>query len=39
MMFTSKELAREGHYQIFRSESIKPLTLYDRQLYLEHHNE
>jgi RHS repeat-associated protein len=39
MMFTSKDLAREGHYQILRSEFIKPQTLFDRQLYLEHHNE
>jgi uncharacterized protein RhaS with RHS repeats len=36
MMFTSRDLAKGGHYQILRL-GFKPETLYDRQLYLEHH--
>jgi hypothetical protein len=38
MMFTSRDLAKGGNYQILRL-GFKPETLYDRQLYLEHHND
>jgi RHS repeat-associated protein len=38
MMFTSKGLAKQGQYQILRP-GYKPEVRFDRQLYLERHND